>query len=107
VVDLFAEPIALMVFGIAHKPSDRGQEHMIEPKLRLEYVYGNGWLPYPLRHKSVPESSSVDRAWWGEPVREVADVSDFFAEQVDPVDVDAARYGDRVLAIISPRRFLR
>lgn len=103
VVDLAVRPMALMVFHLAHKPDDRGHEAQREAKVRLEYAYSEGQLPFPLRHKSASPGTVFHRAWRHEQVDERADIDDFFADPIGPVHVSARRYGDRVLALACPR----
>jgi hypothetical protein len=98
VVDLSPRSLCLMVFHMARKPADRGREHTLAPKLRLEYAYSDGF-PFPLRHKSADNSSVFARAWEGEHAESLTDLGSYFAEPVGQCAVSARRYGDKVLAL--------
>jgi hypothetical protein len=92
----------MMVFEMAHKPADRGREHVVERKLRMGYAHSNDSFPFPLRHKSAPSGSAFLRAWEYEYVDERADVNDYFAESVGTCTVSARRYGDKIIAMVKP-----
>lgn len=100
VVALSAAPVALLVFKMAHKPSERGRETVCSPKLRLQWCSSTGRWPYIRTDKSVSARSAVGRAWEGEVVNELADLDDIFATALGPVWIDARRYGDTVLALV-------
>ncbi|UUY01583.1 ImmA/IrrE family metallo-endopeptidase [Svornostia abyssi] len=108
VVALTEGTVALLVFKVAHKPSERGRENNCEPRLRLQWSSTTGSWPFVRRHKSADTGSAVERAWQGEWVSETALVDEFFGESLGPMNVDARRYGDTVLVLVRPRvRLLR
>lgn len=101
-VSLAASPAMLAVFSLRHKPSERGREAIVEPRLRLDYATSRGEWPYMRRHKSVSADSSFMRAFNGEFVDGVADLDEIAAGDAGPVRVTARRYGNsgRVLALV-------
>lgn len=101
-VDLWSEPAMLLVFRQRHKPAERGREHSIELKLRLDYAHTQGDWPYMRQHKSVSEESPFARALAGEWVSEVSDLGELCGEDCGPVEIHARRYGldGRVLALV-------
>ena len=102
VVDVAAVPLGMLVFHLSHKPQERGGEHLVEPKVRLQYTHSRKYLPFPLRHKSAPYGSPIDRAWRYELVDEASDIDDYFAHSVGPVWLSAQRYGEKVIALVRP-----
>lgn len=102
VVDLSKEPAMLLVFRERHKPSERGREHLCEPRLRLDYAHHHGDWPYMRRHKSVAPESAFGRAHSGELVAEISGLDELCSEPLGPVEVHARRYGvdGRVLALV-------
>jgi IrrE N-terminal-like domain len=101
-IDLHDDQAGLLVFELAHKPSEQGQESSCERRLRLQYAYSKRYLPFPRRHKSADWDSALGRVWEGENIEEVSDVDDYFAEQLGPIHLSARRYGDKVLGIVQP-----
>lgn len=104
VVTLSREPVALLVFKMAHKPSERGRESVYTPRLRLQWSATAGAWPFIRRDKSVSVRSAIGRAWDGELVRELATLDELFSPAPGPVRVDARRYGDTLLALVRPAR---
>ncbi len=102
VVDLSTTPQLMMVFHLAHKPQERGQEDVRPPRLRLEYAHSNHKLPYPLRDKSVPDDSALRRAWAHEEVNQPMILDAFFAARVGQRYVTARRYGEKLIALAQP-----
>lgn len=105
-VDLCRAPAALLVLTPRHKPAEAGREHLVEPKLRLDYCHRVGKWPYALQHKSVDAHSPLAAALQGEIVDLAeADVAELFRSDPGPVELHAKRYGHsgRVLALIRPK----
>jgi hypothetical protein len=102
VAELWAEPCAVLVFRERHKPTERGREDDCEPKLRLDYSVSNGDLPYLRRYKSVSLDSAPGRAFLGELVDEAFSLGDLTADNHEPMEIHARRYGaeGRVLALV-------
>lgn len=99
-VALSREPIALLVFKMAHKPRESGRESVCAPKLRLQWSSTTGPWPFIRNDKSVDARSAVGRAWEGEVVNELAVIDEVFGSAPGPLSVDARRYGDSVLALV-------
>jgi hypothetical protein len=96
----------LVVFKMAHKPSEKGRENECEPKLRLSWSHGRGDWPYMRQHKSVSDGSPIQRALEGELVDEIGTLGDLAGDETGPVRISARRYGSsgRVLALLTPAR---
>jgi hypothetical protein len=105
-VDLHQDAAMLLVFRVAHKPSERGHEDEHEPKLRMSWSHGRGGWPYMRQHKSVSDGSPIQRAHEGELVDEVGTLGDLVGGEPGPVMISARRYGNdgRVLALVQPAR---
>lgn len=105
-VDLQRDAAMLLVFRVAHKPSERGHEDEHEPKLRMSWSHGRGGWPYMRQHKSVSDGSPIQRAHEGELVDEVGTLGDLVGGEPGPVMISARRYGNdgRVLALVQPAR---
>ncbi|HEY7830656.1 MAG TPA: ImmA/IrrE family metallo-endopeptidase [Solirubrobacteraceae bacterium] len=105
-VDLQRDAAMLLVFRVAHKPSERGHEDECEPKLRMSWSHGRGDWPYMRQHKSVSDGSPIQRAHEGELVDEVGTLGDLASTESGPVRISARRYGSggRVLALLTPAR---
>lgn len=99
-VALSREPVAVLIFKMAHKPRERGRESDCPPKLRLQWSSITGSWPYIRKDKSVHARSAIARAWEGEVVTELADVDEVFGTALGPLTIDARRYGDSVLALV-------
>jgi hypothetical protein len=100
-VDLWPEPAMLLVFRVAHKPSERGREQECEPKLRLAYAHKDHTWPFMRRGKSVEPESPFSRAYGGEFVDEVVELGPLTGRDVGPLEISARRYGyGRVLALV-------
>jgi hypothetical protein len=102
VAKLWPEPALALVLSERHKPAERDREAECEPKLRLDYGFGNGDWAYLLKHKSVGPDSPLSRALAGELVDEVSTLDELSSEDLGPVEIHARRYGaqGRVLALI-------
>jgi hypothetical protein len=105
-VALGQEAGMLLVFKVAHKPSEKGREDECEPKLRLSWSHGRGDWPYMRQHKSVSDGSPIQRALEGELVDEIGTLGDLAGDEHGPVKISARRYGSsgRVLALLTPAR---
>lgn len=105
-VDLGAGPAMLLVFRVAHKPSEDGREAECEPKLRLSWAHGQGGWPYMRKHKSADDGSPFMRAHDGEVVDELGTLDDLASAHRGRVMISARRYGNdgRVLALVRPAR---
>ncbi|HTA98158.1 MAG TPA: ImmA/IrrE family metallo-endopeptidase [Solirubrobacteraceae bacterium] len=106
-VDLQRDAAMLLVFRVAHKPSERGHEDEYEPKLRMSWSHGRrGNWPYMRQHKSVSDGSPIKRAHEGELVDEVGTLGNLASTESGPVRISARRYGSdgRVLALLTPAR---
>lgn len=103
-VDLHQDEAMLLVFRVAHKPSERGREDEHEPKLRMSWSHGRGGWPYMRQHKSVSAGSPIRRAHEGELVDEVGTLGELVGGEPGPVMISARRYGSggRVLALLTP-----
>ncbi len=99
-VALSHEPVALLVFKLTHKPRERGRESACPPKLRLQWSSATGPWPFIPKDKSIDVRSVIGRAWEGEVVNELAVIDEVFKDALGPVNVDARRYGDSVLALV-------
>jgi hypothetical protein len=104
VIDLWPEDdVALLVLHQRHKPSERGREGQVSPRLRLDYAHtGSGKWPFVRRHKSASDNSPLLAAMIGEDVCQIASLDEFFGTPVGPVEIHARRFGGdgRVLALI-------
>jgi hypothetical protein len=94
--------VAVLAFKERHKPTERGRESSCAPKLRLQWSASKGSWPYLRRHKSVELQSPIGRAWLGEYVSEPATIDEVLGHRVGPLQLDARRYGDTVLALVRP-----
>jgi Zn-dependent peptidase ImmA (M78 family) len=103
-VDLGPGPGMLLVFRVAHKPSEEGREEECEPKLRLSWAHGHGGWPYMPKHKSADDGSPFMRAYEGEVVDEVGTLGTLATADGRRVMISARRYGrnGRVLALVRP-----
>jgi len=101
-VDLWPEPVSLLVFRRQTKPSEAGQPEA-EPKLRLAWSHVSGAWPHLRRYKSVSDSSPFGRALTGEVVNEASTLGDLTTDADTLFHVSAQAVGaDRVLALIRP-----
>lgn len=102
-VALTDKRVALLAFKERRKPTEQGRESSCAPKLRLQWSATSGQWPYLRRHKSVEPQSPVGRAWQGEHVSEIAAIDEVLGHRIGPLQLDARRYGDTVLALARPR----
>lgn len=101
-VSVSVTPRLLLVFRLAHKPTEAGREGVCPPKVRLQWRVSQGHWPFALPHKSASGSSPIARAWDGEQVDERADLDELFDRPIGNLSVSARRYGDHVLALVAP-----
>jgi hypothetical protein len=108
-VDIQRDVAMLLVFKVAHKPSEKGHEEECEPKLRMSWSHGRGDWPYMRQHKSVSDGSPIQRAHEGELVDEVGTLGELTGGEPGPVRISARRYGSdgRVLALLTPTHVRR
>jgi hypothetical protein len=103
-VDLDADPAMLLVFRLAHKPSEHGREDECEPRLRLSWAHAQGNWPYMPKYKSADDGSPFMRAYEGEVIDEVGTLGELSGADRGRVVISARRYGNdgRVLALVRP-----
>lgn len=100
-VDILPEPALVMVFKMRHKPSERGRESELEPKLRLDWTHSNGDWPYFLKHKSVDEAGVFARAFEGEVIDEYTHLDSLASgDWNEEQHVSARRFGNEVIALV-------